>query len=136
VVARAALVVVAVVACVWLLAGLRSSRLLADGERPLDTAQVPQAEIERRRDLLEDARRFNPDPTPEIREAQLLVVADRDRAAVRLLEDVVEREPENYEAWLGLRQAAVTVAPRLSREATREALRLNPLARRDGRDRQ
>ena len=52
-----------------------------------------------------------------------------------LLEDVVEREPENYEAWLGLRQAAVTVAPRLSREATREALALNPLARRDGRER-
>ena len=79
---------------------------------------------------------MNPDPTPEIREAQLLVVADRDREAVRVLQDVVEREPENYEAWLVLRQAAVRVDPPLSRRATREALRLNPLARRAGRERQ
>ena len=133
-VARAALVVVALAACLWLVAGLRSSRLLAEGERPFGNARIGQAEIdpaeiESRRDLLEDAQRFNPDPTPEIREAQLLVVADRDRAAVRVLEGVVSREPENYEAWLGLRQAAFRVDPPRSRQATREALRLNPLAR-------
>lgn len=128
--ARAALVLVAVAACVWLVAGLRASRLQTDGERPFAADQIQRAEIERRRDLFEDARRFNPDPTPEIREGQLLIVADRDREAVRVLEDVVEREPENYEAWLVLRQAAVRVDPPLSRRATREALRLNPLARR------
>jgi hypothetical protein len=109
---------------------------VADAERSLSDAQANPAEIDRRRDLLDDARRFNPDPTPEIRQAQLLVVDDRDREAVRVLEDVVEHEPENYEAWLGLRQAAFMVDPPLSRRATREALRLNPLARRGGRDRQ
>jgi predicted Zn-dependent protease len=133
--ARAALVIAALAACLWLLAGLRASRLQADAERPFGAERIQAAEIERRRDQLEDARRFNPDPTPEIREAQLLVVAGRDREAVRVLEDVVRREPENYEAWIGLRQAASSVDLPLSRRATREALRLNPLARRDRRDR-
>ena len=133
--ARAALLVVALAACLWLAAGLRASRLLADAERPFGSARIDAAEIERAHGLLADARRFNPDPTPEIREAQLLVVADRDREAVRVLKGVLEREPENYEAWLGLRQAAFRVDPPLSRRATREALRLNPLARRAGRDR-
>ena len=135
-VARAALVVVAVVACVWLVVGWRSSHLVADAERPSGSAKIDAAELERRRDMLDDARRWNPDPTPDIREGQLLVIADRDREAVRLLQEVVEREPENYEAWLVLRQAAVRVDPPLSRRATLEALRLNPLARRDGRERQ
>jgi hypothetical protein len=86
--------------------------------------------------MLDEARLLNPDPTADIRDAQLLVIADHDREAVRVIRDVVEREPENYEAWLVLRQAAVRVDPRLFRRATREALRLNPLARRNARDRQ
>jgi predicted Zn-dependent protease len=126
--ARAALVAVAVVACLWLVAGLRATRLQADADRRIPAAQVDEQEVERKRDLLEDARRLNPDPAPEIREAQLLLFIDRDRDAIRLLQEVVDREPENYEAWLGLRQAALETDPALARQATREALRLNPLA--------
>ena len=133
-VARAALAAAALAICVCLVAGLRAARLQADGERPIasrgsELTGIEPAELDHRLDVLRDARRFNPDPTPEIREAQLLVVAHRDRQAVRLLQDVVDREPENYEAWLGLRQAAFRADPRLARQATREALRLNPLAR-------
>jgi predicted Zn-dependent protease len=134
--ARAALAIAAVLACLWLIAGLRATRLQADADRRIPAAQVDEAEVARKRDLLEDARRFNPDPAPEIREAQLLLFIERDRDAVSLLQDVVEREPENYEAWLGLRQAALRVDPELARRATREALRLNPLARGSRRDRQ
>ncbi len=133
--ARAALVAAALAVCLWLGAGWRSSQLVADAERTSAGAQIDPAELERRRDMLADARPLNPDPTPDIREAQLLVVADHDREAVRVIRDVVEREPENYEAWLVLRQAAFRTDPPLFRRATREALRLNPLARRDGRDR-
>jgi hypothetical protein len=133
--ARVALAVCALAACVWLFAGLRASRLQEDGERPFGGARIGGAEIEHRRDLLDDASRFNPDPTPEVRDAQLLLVAHRDREAVRVLEDVVRREPENYEAWLALRQAAVRIDPPLSRQATRKALRLNPLARAEPRGR-
>jgi predicted Zn-dependent protease len=133
--ARVALAIAAVLACLWLIAGLRATRLQADADRRIPAAQVDEAEVARKRDLLGDARRFNPDPAPEIREAQLLLFIERDRDAVSLLQDVVEREPENYEAWLGLRQAALRVDPELARRATREALRLNPLARGSRRDR-
>ena len=133
--ARAVLAFAALAACIWLFAGLRASRLQGDAERAFDSDTIAAADLEHRLDRLEDARRFNPDPTPEIREAQLLVVAHRDREAVRVIQEVVEREPENYEAWLGLRQAAFRVDPPLSRRATREALRLNPLARRARPDR-
>jgi predicted Zn-dependent protease len=134
--ARVLLLAVAVTVCLWLAAGLRASQLQAEGERSFDADRIDLSEVEHRLELLDDAQRLNPDPTPEIRQAQLLVVADRDSEAVRVLEDVVEREPENYEAWLGLRQAALRVDPPLSRRATREALRLNPLARASRRDRQ
>ncbi len=130
------LAVAALAACLWLFAGLRASRLQADAERPSDSTRISAADLEHKLAQLEDARRLNPDPTPVIREAQLLVVAHRDREGVRVIEDVVEREPENYEAWLVLRQAAFRVDPPLSRRATREALRLNPLARRGPPDRQ
>jgi hypothetical protein len=136
VLARAALVAAALAVCVWLGAGWRSSHLVADAEQTSPGAQIDPADLDRRRDMLDDARALNPDPTPDIREAQLLVIADHDRQAVRVIRDVVEREPENYEAWLVLRQAAFRVDPPLSRRATLEALRLNPLARRDARDRQ
>jgi hypothetical protein len=136
VLARAALVAAALAVCLWLGAGWRSSHLVADAERASGAAQIDAAELERRRDMLDDARLLNPDPTPDIREAQLLVIADHDREAVQVIRDVVEREPQNYEAWLVLRQAAFRTDPPLSRRATREALRLNPLARRAGRDRQ
>jgi len=132
---RIVLLAVALAICVCLVAGLRAARLQADGERPLGAGAVELAAIEDRLDVLRDARRLNPDPTPEIREAQLLVVAHRDREAVRILEDVVAREPENYEAWVALRQAALRVDPPLSLRATRAALRLNPLARAAPRDR-
>jgi hypothetical protein len=134
--ARAALLAAALAVCVWLVAGWRSSHLVVDAERTSAGAQIDAAELERRRDMLDDARLLNPDPTPDIREAQLLVIANHDREGVRAIQDVVEREPENYEAWLVLRQAAFRIDPPLFRRATREALRLNPLARRDGRDRQ
>ena len=134
--ARAALVAAALAVCLWLGAGWRSSHLVADAEQTSPGAQIDPADLDRRRDMLDDARALNPDPTPDIREAQLLVIADHDRQAVRVIRDVVEREPENYEAWLVLRQAAFRVDPPLSRRATLEALRLNPLARRDARDRQ
>ena len=116
---------------------LAPSHLVAEAERPSgNTTEIDAAELERRSDMLDDARRLNPDPTPDIRKGQLLVIADRNREAVRVLREVVDREPENYEAWLVLRQAAFGVNSRLFRRATLQVLRLNPLARRTARARQ
>lgn len=124
------LVVAALAACVCLAAGLRSSRLVAGAEGEFGNARIEASEMDRARGRLEDAKRFNPDETPAIRQAQLLVSANRDREAIQAAQEVVEREPENYEAWLVLRQAAFEVDPPLFRRATETALRLNPLASR------
>jgi predicted Zn-dependent protease len=125
---RATLVVVALVACLWLAAGLRSARLQAEADKRLPAARVDDALVRHKRDLLDDARRLNPDPRPDISEAQLLLFIHRDREAVRLLEDVVRREPENFEAWRGLAQATLRVDPERSREALRRSQELNPLS--------
>ena len=124
---RAGLLVLALAACAWLAAGLRATRLQAEADRRVPAAQVDREVLREKRDLLDDARWLNPDTAPPIREAQLLLFIGRDGEAIRLLQDVLRREPENYEAWRGLYQAALQVNPRLAQEAAREARRLNPL---------
>jgi predicted Zn-dependent protease len=125
--ARVILLACALAACLWLGTGLRATRLQAEADRRVPAAQVDREEVRRKRELLHDARRFNPDPAPLIREAQLLLFIHRDREAIRLLEDVVRREPESYEAWSGLSQAALRVDPDRAREAAARTRRLNPL---------
>lgn len=124
---RAGLLVCALAVCLWLAVGLRATRLQAEADRRVPAAQVDRDEVRRKRELLSDARWLNPDTAPLIREAQLLLFVDRDREAIRLLEEVVRREPDNYEAWRGLSQAALRLDPRRAREAVRETDRLNPL---------
>ena len=124
---RAALLVVALAACAWLGAGLRATRLQAEADRRVPAAQIDREEVRRKRELLDDARFLNPDTAPLIREAQLLLFVDGDREAVRLLEEVVRREPESYEAWRGLAQATLELDPARARQAAREAAELNPL---------
>jgi predicted Zn-dependent protease len=124
---RAGLLVTALAACVWLGAGLRAARLQAEADRRVPATQIDREEVRRKRELLDDARVFNPDTAPLIREAQLLLFIDGEREAARLLEEVVRREPENYEAWRGLSQAALRLDPARAREAAREAASLNPL---------
>lgn len=124
---RAGLLVCALAVCLWLAVGLRATRLQAEADRRVPAAQIDRDEVRRKRELLSDARWLNPDTAPLIREAQLLLFVDRDREAIRLLEEVVRREPDNYEAWRGLSQAALRLDPRRAREADRETDRLNPL---------
>ena len=125
---RATLLVVALVACLWLGVGLRQARFQAEADKRVPAASVDRALVRHKRDLLDDARWLNPDTRPDISEAQLLLFIHRDREAVRLLEDVVRREPKNFEAWRGLAQATLRVDPERSREAVRRAVELNPLS--------
>jgi predicted Zn-dependent protease len=125
---RAALLVVALVACLWLGIGLRQVRLQAEADKRVPAASVDKALVREKRDLLDDARWLNPDTRADISEAQLLLFIHRDREAIRLLEDVVGREPENFEAWRGLAQATLRVDPQRSREAIRRSEELNTLS--------
>ena len=125
---RATLLIVALVPCLWLGIGLRQVRLQGEADKRVPAASVDQALVREKRDLLDDARWLNPDPRADISEAQLLLFIHRDREAIRLLEDVVGREPENFEAWRGLAQATLRVDPQRSREAIRRSEELNALS--------
>ena len=75
---RAALVVVAVAAVVWLGAGLRASNAASDGAAIVNASgERTPAEAARALDLLRDARDFNADKDPEVNEVILLSVTGK-----------------------------------------------------------
>jgi hypothetical protein len=107
---RAALVVLALAAAGWLASALPGARdevrATALGQQSGGTLSPP----ERRRAiaLLDAARRGRPDSVVVPREAGLLVLDGRPRAAVRLLRPLLRAEPENATAWTVL---AVALGP-------------------------
>jgi predicted Zn-dependent protease len=126
---RVAVGVLAVAVIAWLAVGLRNARLEADGARLIgDTpARASRADLAEARDSYSRARDLSADSGPEVREAGLANFSGRPREAVDLLEDVVRREPENFDAWLLLASAAARVDPPLAARARARARSLNPL---------
>ena len=118
---RVVMIVVAVLAAGWLAVGLYSSRQLARAEHP-----QPGDTVEDRRDRLHRAEFLNPSTEFEVREAQVVLEAGDEREAVRLLRDVVRREPENRQAWAGLVQALAETDTAAARRAFNELRRLVP----------
>jgi hypothetical protein len=127
VIVRALLLLAALAACAWLVVGFRASRLQAEADERVPATSSTPAVVEHKRDLLRRARRFNPGTEPLISEAQLLIFADRHREAARVLESVVDREPENYEAWLALLQATQGRDVARARSAAARVRVLSPL---------
>jgi hypothetical protein len=126
---RVALGVLAVAALAWLALGLRAARLeseAADLAGP-SPAAAPRDRLERALDAYRRARSFNADTAPEVREAGLLNFHRRRREALELLRDVVQREPENWDAWTLISGVAAEVDPALAERARRRASELNPL---------
>jgi predicted Zn-dependent protease len=120
IVARIALVVVAVAAVVLLADRLSVARDVARAEA-IGPADAPRAQR-----LLQDAAARTSDTTPLLREAQLMLFADRPRDAIAAARRATQEEPENAQAWLLLSQAAADGDPRLAAEAQR---RLRALVR-------
>jgi cytochrome c-type biogenesis protein CcmH/NrfG len=121
VVQRVLLIVVAVAACGWLAAGLYSSRLQTRAEHP-----HPGDSVADRLDRLDRAAFLNPSVELKLREAQIVLEAGDADEAVRLLREVVRREPDNRYAWAGLAQALGTTDPAGTRHALSELRRLVP----------
>jgi predicted Zn-dependent protease len=120
-IARLALIAVAVVAVVLLAGRLSIARDVARAEA------IGPADADRAQRLLQDAAERTSDATPLLREAQLMLFAKRPDDAIAAARRATEAEPENAQAWLLLSQAAAGRDRQLAAEAQ---LQLRALVRR------
>lgn len=127
-VARAALLVIALAAIGWLALGLRSYGDEVQAEHIAGrTATLHNLAAQRRAlNLLDRARRHDPDQGLALEQAGLLFKANRLRAGIRVLEHVVVDEPDNVSAWGMLQLATVRIDPALSARAGARARKLAP----------
>jgi predicted Zn-dependent protease len=125
---RLLVIVVAVLVTGWLAVMERDARLydrgIAAGGRLNDAATIARADADMR-----DARLLNPDRTPDLGRAVILVTTGRRDEARKLLEDVVRDEPDNLSAWDALDFVNDDRDPVLQRRVAAEIARLDPLSR-------
>jgi predicted Zn-dependent protease len=121
-VAAVALLVVAWSAVLW-----RDDRIGSDAsDRLLMSAQLTDAEWAREVERLRDAELLDPGTKWPLARAQAYLLRERPRDAARLIESVLEREPENVEAWIVLSEATREIDPRRAAQARAEIRRLSP----------
>jgi hypothetical protein len=128
---RVLLLLVAVAMVAWLAAGLVASDGLQQAGEVVVRAQgrpLSAEELQKGRDGLDRARRLANDSASLNAEIGLLIVAGRREEALRVAEDVVRREPENFEGWRAVYGLTVGSDPERAAVARRRALELNPLA--------
>jgi predicted Zn-dependent protease len=127
-VARVAVVAVAVLALAWLGVNLRGYDRFESGQRLALAPNATDASARQAAQLLEDARFLNPDTRPMIARGALLV--GRGGAGVKegraLLEEAVRKEPDSVLAWAVLASATRRLDPQRSRQARARALELSP----------
>ena len=117
------------VAVVALLAvGLQAARLTEQGRSlvPTTAARLSDAQFAHARSVLRDAQSLTLDPEPKLLEAVLVINRRRLGESIRLLDEVVRREPRNAQAWALLATALeITRSPR-ARAARARARELAP----------
>jgi cytochrome c-type biogenesis protein CcmH/NrfG len=125
VLARAAVAAVALLALAYLAVGLRNVVLAERGERLAELQDPTAAQVDEAEDLLERARLLDPDTRPLLVEGRLLAARGDDEGRA-LLEQAVEREPDNVLAWSVLALAMHGVDQARSREARARMRELSP----------
>jgi predicted Zn-dependent protease len=124
---RIGLAVVAAAAIVWLALGFRASRLEARG---IDLATRPKPLVAPSLRALIDAEANNADSRPILLQGELFIFAGQPRRAIAPLEEVVRREPENFEGWRLLANAAAASGDKgLAARASARATALSPPVR-------
>jgi predicted Zn-dependent protease len=136
VLARLVLAGVALIVTAWLLVGLRDARMQEEGRQIVresfrlfaSSGELGgnRADLERAGRLFDSARLLNPDLSLLHDRSNQLFLLYRRRDSVDRLTELVDREPENVDAWTTLAQVAREVEPRLSARARDEARRLDP----------
>ncbi len=108
--ARAGIVILAVVVCAWFALGIRQTRDTAQATAIIASAPTPSAaQAAHARSLLRAAGTLNPDLQVDVLRGRLALLRGDDRGAARILESVVHREPLNVAAWVYLARAAFRV---------------------------
>jgi hypothetical protein len=125
VIARACVVLVAVVALAWLGVMERDERLSSRGLALSGHLSVPGNFVRADSDL-RHARFLNPDPTPDLYRSLLYQGAGRIRRSESIAAEVVRREPDNLAAWIQLFSLARGRDPAV-RPALAALRRLDPL---------
>lgn len=116
---RVVLALLAIVVIAWLGVLLRDQRLLKSG---VEVTDVGRADRDLRR-----ARLLNPDTAPDVSRALRWGIAGDRRKAIKIVDEVVRREPDNFYAWAGLRTLARGRDPAANRRAAAALRRLDPL---------
>jgi predicted Zn-dependent protease len=129
--ARIALIAVSLVAIAWLATGWRAARLESRASATVgDRSLAGTTRVNRASSLFERSRRFNPDTRPILLEAGLLLFVDSGRPrALRLIGDVLRREPDNVYAWNLLAQGPAGTNPALVARAKARVRVLSPPVR-------
>jgi hypothetical protein len=106
-VARAAAAAAAIVICAWFALGVRQAQDTTRAGSIIDgSSSLTGTRAEHTASLLHDAGTLNPDTQVDILRGRLALLDNQRPKAVRILEDVVRREPRNIDGWLWLLQTS------------------------------
>jgi hypothetical protein len=119
---RIGLAVVALVVLAWLGVLERDTRLQSQAAAASRAGDTATAEHK-----LRQARLLNPDTQPDVTRAVILASHGLYGPAIRVLDGVVAREPQNLVAWANLLFVAKGHDPARFRRALASARRLDPL---------
>jgi hypothetical protein len=129
VLARASVALFAVLVIAWLGVLLRDERLARSAQdRVFYTPTLSGSALARELDRLKDARLLNPDRTPDLQRAALLLQRGYPDEAARIAEEHVRHEPAALAAWTLIAKANRQRDPARAAEALGELKRRNPLA--------
>ena len=105
--ARASLLVLALVTCAWFAIRAGQARDTQRAAAIVNRAgSIDAADATRARAMLRSAGTLNPDLTPDILRGQLAFDLNQNVAAERILGQVAREEPMNLDAWVQLALAA------------------------------
>ena len=124
--ARVALAALALVAIGYLAVGLRNVVLAERGESLAALPEPTPAQVDESENLMERVRLLDPDTRPLLVEGALLAANGREEEGLALVEEAVEREPDNVLAWSVLAEVTRRTDPQRSREAQARQRELSP----------
>jgi hypothetical protein len=123
---RAIVAVIAVLVFSWGAVLTRNAVLVdAASARLHHDADMPRADWEHYLDQLDGAQLLDPSDDVAVQRAAYTFLRDK-RTALRLIEPIVESQPDYLEAWVTMANAARDFDDRAFARALREIRRLNP----------